>query len=664
MTRRIARILWITIGAALLVLPVVPIARWVGAPDVGPPWSDNLVAWGIGLLVVVALSLVVGRVAARLELRMVTTRVWRSPNWAIVLAVGLGSLSAYAALDAFASNPHLIDEVAQLFQGRVFAAGRIAAPVPQPPEFFLVAQTVVTEAGWTSQYPPGQALLLSGGLLLGAEWLVNPILGGLSTILVYAIAGGFYGRRTALAAAIFWAISSWVLFMSATYMNHVGAVFFALAAWAMVWAPRVPNKWHIVGAGLLLGATAATRPLDGVAAAIPVAAWIVLRRRWAIVPWFVVGGGPVMLLWGYFNWRLYGSPMTLGYTALHGAELGLGFHTDPWGRPYTLLTAVSNLAVAIRRLHVYFFEWPVPSLLPLAVWAVLGRQWSWRDLVIAVGIVAGPIMYFFYWHSGFYPGPRFHYIAAPFIVIGMARGWNAMWRWARRSSRRPIQPHAALATCAVVVLIWGWAGLLPHRWNAYKNQLPSMKLHPEQQLEDEVQRALVIVPESWGSRIITGLWGLGVPRGLVERAYAKVDACDLHRLTVVARESGMRPEEIAVSLQSLVEAPTPLPETRPDWPDPGLRLRPGPIPPECFVEMRRDLEGFTLYSSLAWRNPIGLGAGIVFARDLHERNDLLLVRYAGWPVWRYAPPPEKPQGMPVLTRLDDVVGLESSKDIP
>ncbi len=664
MTRRIARILWITIGAALLVLPVVPIARWVGAPDVGPPWSDNLVAWGIGLLVVVALSLVVGRVAARLELRMVTTRVWRSPNWAIVLAVGLGSLSAYAALDAFASNPHLIDEVAQLFQGRVFAAGRIAAPVPQPPEFFLVAQTVVTEAGWTSQYPPGQALLLSGGLLLGAEWLVNPILGGLSTILVYAIAGGFYGRRTALAAAIFWAISSWVLFMSATYMNHVGAVFFALAAWAMVWAPRVPNKWHTVGAGLLLGATAATRPLDGVAAAIPVAAWIVLRRRWAIVPWFVVGGGPVMLLWGYFNWRLYGSPMTLGYTALHGAELGLGFHTDPWGRPYTLLTAVSNLAVAIRRLHVYFFEWPVPSLLPLAVWAVLGRQWSWRDLVIAVGIVAGPIMYFFYWHSGFYPGPRFHYIAAPFIVIGMARGWNAMWRWARRSSRRPIQPHAALATCAVVVLIWGWAGLLPHRWNAYKNQLPSMKLHPEQQLEDEVQRALVIVPESWGSRIITGLWGLGVPRGLVERAYAKVDACDLHRLTVVARESGMRPEEIAVSLQSLVEAPTPLPETRPDWPDPGLRLRPGPIPPECFVEMRRDLEGFTLYSSLAWRNPIGLGAGIVFARDLHERNDLLLVRYAGWPVWRYAPPPEKPQGMPVLTRLDDVVGLESSKDIP
>jgi hypothetical protein len=613
---------------------------------------------------VVALSLVVGRVAARLELRMVTTRVWRSPNWAIVLAVGLGSLSAYAALDAFASNPHLIDEVAQLFQGRVFAAGRIAAPVPQPPEFFLVAQTVVTEAGWTSQYPPGQALLLSGGLLLGAEWLVNPILGGLSTILVYAIAGGFYGRRTALAAAIFWAISSWVLFMSATYMNHVGAVFFALAAWAMVWAPRVPNKWHTVGAGLLLGATAATRPLDGVAAAIPVAAWIVLRRRWAIVPWFVVGGGPVMLLWGYFNWRLYGSPMTLGYTALHGAELGLGFHTDPWGRPYTLLTAVSNLAVAIRRLHVYFFEWPVPSLLPLAVWAVLGRQWSWRDLVIAVGIVAGPIMYFFYWHSGFYPGPRFHYIAAPFIVIGMARGWNAMWRWARRSSRRPIQPHAALATCAVVVLIWGWAGLLPHRWNAYKNQLPSMKLHPEQQLEDEVQRALVIVPESWGSRIITGLWGLGVPRGLVERAYAKVDACDLHRLTVVARESGMRPEEIAVSLQSLVEAPTPLPETRPDWPDPGLRLRPGPIPPECFVEMRRDLEGFTLYSSLAWRNPIGLGAGIVFARDLHERNDLLLVRYAGWPVWRYAPPPEKPQGMPVLTRLDDVVGLESSKDIP
>jgi hypothetical protein len=663
-TRRIARILWITIGAALLVLPTVPIARWVGAPDVGPPWSDNLVAWGLGLLVVVTLSLAVGWISAGVQLPPVKMRVSRSPGWAIVLAVALASLSAFASQDAFAGNPHLIDEVAQLFQGRIFASGRLAAPAPQPPEFFLIAQTLVTDAGWSSQYPPGQALLLSVGLLLRAEWLVNPILGGISTILVFAIARGLYGLRTALAAAFLWAASSWVLFMSATYMNHVGAAFLAVSAWALIWAPRETGRWHGLGAGLLLAATAVTRPLDGIAAGIPILAWLTMKRRWTITPWLAAGAAPVAMLWGYFNWRLYGSPTTLGYNALYGAELGLGFHTDPWGRPYTLLTAVSNLAVAVRRLHIYFYEWPIPALLPLALWGIVGRQWSWKDIVVAAGIVAGPFLYFFYWHSGFYPGPRFYYIAAPFIVIGTARGWSAVWRWASRSSIRRIRTDTALITAGVVVVVWGWLWLLPQRWDAYRNQLPSMKLHPERELEEQTQEALVIVPESWGSRIITSLWGLGAPPGLVERAYTRVDACDLYQLTLTARDSALTSDQITERLGLMMESQVQEPQTRPDWPDPSLRLRPGPVAPVCVSEMRRDLDGFTLYANLAWRNRIGLREGIVFARDLFERNNLLFERYRGWPVWRYAPPTGQPDAMPVLTRVPNPFSGESGEAPP
>ncbi|MEJ2238558.1 MAG: hypothetical protein P8X82_09700 [Gemmatimonadales bacterium] len=663
MTRRIARILWITIGAALVVLPAMPIARWVGAPDLGPPWSDNMAAWILGLVVVVTFSLVVGRLSSQFSLPKIEFDGWRSPGWVMVLAAALAALSAYASLDAFAANPHLIDEVAQLFLGRVFASGRLAAPPPQPPEFFLIAQTLVTEAGWTSQYPPGQALLLSMGLLLKAEWLVNPILGGVSTILVFAIAKGLYGRSTALAAAFFWAISSWVLFMSATYMNHVGATFLALGAWALIWAPRATRRWHALGAGLLLAATAATRPLDGVAAGIPILAWLMMKRRWSTAPWLVAGAAPVALLWCYFNWRLYGSPTTMGYTALYGAELGLGFHTDPWGRPYTILTAISNLAVAIRRLHIYFYEWPIPALLPLAVWGVVGRQWSWKDIVVAVGIVVPPLMYLFYWHSGFYPGPRFYYLAAPFIVIGTARGWRAVFRWTRSRSLRHLRPEVALVTAASVVLVWGWLWLLPQRWEAYRNQLPSMKLHPERELERQTQRALVIVPESWGSRIITSLWGLGSPPGLVERAYSRVDACDLHRLTLTARDSALTPAQVTQRLRILMQSRGPELETRADWPDPGLRLRPGPIAPECVLEMRRDLEGFTLYANLEWRNSIGLKEGIVFARDLFERNDDLFEQYPGWPVWRYAPPSGEPDAMPVLTRVDNPLTAQSNEDV-
>jgi hypothetical protein len=67
--------------------------------------------------------------------------------------------------------------------------------------------------------------------------------------------------------------------------------------------------------------------------------------------------------------------------------------------------------------------------------------------------------------------------------------------------------------------------------------------------------------------------------------------------------------------------------------------------------MRRDTAGFTLYGYLVWRNPVGLRSGLVFARDLGERNAELLAGYPGWPVWRWAPPPGEPNSRPTLTRL-------------
>ena len=77
---------------------------------------------------------------------------------------------------------------------------------------------------------------LAIGLIAHAEWLVNPLLGGIGTILVFFTARGLYGRRLARAAAFLWAVSAWVVFMSASYMNHVGAVTLALAGWALRFA--------------------------------------------------------------------------------------------------------------------------------------------------------------------------------------------------------------------------------------------------------------------------------------------------------------------------------------------------------------------------------------------------------------------------------------------
>ena len=106
---------------------------------------------------------------------------------------------------------------------------------------------------------------------------------------------------------------------------------------------------------------------------MPVLVWVI-HGRWRTIPWLAVGGIPVALVWGYLNWRLHGNPWTLGYSLLYGEEHGLGFHLDPYGEPFTPAVALSNAAVAIRRLHLYLFEWPIPALLPRGIWALLGRH--------------------------------------------------------------------------------------------------------------------------------------------------------------------------------------------------------------------------------------------------------------------------------------------------
>ena len=642
-----------SIAAALILLPALPLPRWSGASDVGPTWWPHVESWWIGMLVVVVGGLIVGRAAARAapeRFRWPASRPWLL---VIALSVILSLAAAFAMHAVFARNPHLIDEMAQLLHARAYAAGSLALPPPEPPESFLINNTWLTDAGWVSLYPPGQTLLLAGGLLLGAEWLVNPFVGGLSVVLVFVLARGLFGVRTGLTAAFLWAASSWVLFMSATYMNHVAATAFALAAWALVWGPRRPGRWHWVAAGIFLALCAATRPLDAVAAAVPIGAWSLFRRRIHAVALMALGAVPVAIAWGYINFRLYGGPFTLGYTAVYGPEHGLGFHTDPWGVPYTPLVGISNMAVAIRRLYIYLYEWPIPALLPLALWALLARHRRWGDLVVALGIVAGPLLYILYWHSGFYPGPRFYYIAAPYLVIGLARAWRWAWSWARRQSGRVIRWDAALVGAAVIVLVWGWIALFPKRWEEYRASLTSLKHHPEQLIEAAgVSQALVIMPESWGSRIITNLWGLGVPPGLAEQVYRRVDACELHSFGERARRNGLPLDGVVEELKRLLEANPSPPPVVPGWPYPTLRMAPrASIPEECRIELARDLNGFTLYGNHAWRNSVRLDTGIVFARDLYERNDRLLARYPGWEVWRFAPPADDPEAAPVLRRV-------------
>ncbi|MEE8116253.1 MAG: hypothetical protein V3T28_04010, partial [Gemmatimonadales bacterium] len=273
-------------------------------------------------------------------------------------------------------------------------------------------------------------------------------------------------------------------------------------------------------------------------------------------------------------------------------------------------------------------------------------------LIVALGVIAAPFLYFFYWHSGFFLGPRFFFASVPFLVLGTARAW----RWGMSNSRRRstafVRMDVATAVAAFAVLVWGWIGILPARVDIYQTGLSSFKLHPERELRAAgVDRALVIIPESWGSRMVTALWAMGAPLGLVEQAYRRVDACDLDGFVRDMRRAELTGEQVTERLRLMMAGITTAAPKVAGAPDPTLRLRPRELPDRCRIELERDLRGFSLYSTVGWRNEIGLSSGIVFARDLYERNGALFDRYPGWAVWRYAPPEDRPNASPVFTQL-------------
>jgi len=659
-TRRMTgRVAWRVAGALVVAAAALPIPAWVGARDVGPIWLPNVSSWAIGLVVVLLLGLIAGRGAVHRTER----RLRRLPDMPLadgllvaVLAVAVTLAAAVTSLQVFAGNPHLVDEMAQLLHARAFAAGRLALAVPDPAGAFLITHTGIAPAGWVSQYPPGQTVLLTAGLLAGLPWLVNPLLGGLAVPLIYLTARGLYGRTTARAAAVLWVLSAWVLFTSASYMNHVGAVTFALAAWAAVLAPGRPGRRRLVLAGLAVGGVTVTRPLDGVAAMIPILWVIAAGRDWRALPWVVLGGLPVAAVWAWFNAAVFHDPLTLGYSLLYGAEHGLGFHRDPWGFDYTPQVALSNAAVALRRVTLYLYEWPIPALLPAVLWALAADHRRRSDLTVLAGAVAAPLLYGFYWHSGFFLGPRFYYVAVPMFVIATARAWRWLLAAGRRAPRGHVDGRMVVLVAGLVTVTWGAIGVLPYRWRSYRDNLPTMKQHPARALaHGGIGSALVLVQESWGSRIVVRLWAAGASPGLVERAYGEVDACVLDSLAANARRERWPAARTVATLEALLVVAAERPDTLTHvvrWPDPTLRLDPAhPLSSECAAEMRRDLDGFTTFGQLAWRNPVNLRDGIVFARDLPELRDSLMSMYADRPIYRWAPPPATPDSLPVLTLM-------------
>ncbi len=163
-------------------------------------------------------------------------------RWSVIipLLMALAGTAFSAAVQVMVLDriPHVQDSINYLWQARVFADGMISVPSHPLAEFFSF-RFMVNDGNWYSLFQPGWPAILAIGVLAGAPWLVNPIIGGLTVMMVYLIGRRVFGYKTGVLASVLLAISPFFLFMNSSMMAHpAGALLASVAVWSWLTGSR------------------------------------------------------------------------------------------------------------------------------------------------------------------------------------------------------------------------------------------------------------------------------------------------------------------------------------------------------------------------------------------------------------------------------------------
>lgn len=646
------KLLYAGFGFALLLFGVLPVADWIPGGLVDPGyrarWSEWLTgftvcagAFGLGVVLWPAWARSSARDRVRRNAESIRAFVDRHPRATdATIALGAGIVHAAIAWAVFSHRPLLIDEVVQVLQARMYAAGQLSVATELPREFYSVLHMVDLGERTYSQFPPGWAAMLAVGSLVGVEWLVGPTCGTVATYLFARILRRVCGAESSwlvVVGALLFGFAPFVAFQFASHMSHGPVTMWILLAVLATARARESGSHGYArhgshfAAGLAAGIAFAVRPLDAVAYAVAGAIWLGFRPGRAIdrvASLGVAGAGlliPVAAVM-YVNVATTGSPTVFGYEALWGASHGLGFHAAPWGDAHTPLRGVELVSLYVTRLNAFLFEAPFPSLLPAALILMARVSLTPIERVLLAGSLIHAALYFAYWHDGYFLGPRFVVPWAPLLVLLTIRFVVQVRAWTERSARwRGGFLGFAAAAIALAVIY-----AIPSRAAQYRSGLTSMREdYGARAREAGATNALVFVQESWGARLIARLWALGVSRAATSALYAKVDACRLEEAVSNAESAGISGAPLESALRPLL-ADSLRVRASVVSPDTTERMLPGAVYSEqCRSNIESDRAGYALYPPFL----LDRTSGNTYVRDIPDRREALLRKYTAKPAY-------------------------------
>lgn len=297
------------------------------------------------------------------------------PVVAAVLGCGLLSLGA---VWIYGAHPLSMDEFAPYMQSQIFREGALLGRFPAELIDWLVVPGfqdyfvhVSRETGEiASSYWPGFALLLTPFMAAGAPWLCNPVVGGLSLIVLHRLALRMTGSSVAGGAAILFSIASAAFVVNGISFYSMNAHLLTNATFALLLFNPTPTRAMLAG---FVGGLSLTlhNPVPHILFAAPWLVWLISRRdRWRLVPAIMVGYVPWVAIVG-FGWRHVLDGLAVAQETTVATPL-----VDTVGKAIATFASV--------------FKIPSPEMLQVRLIG-LAKLWVWAAPAVVLLSIAGAI---------------------------------------------------------------------------------------------------------------------------------------------------------------------------------------------------------------------------------------------------------------------------------
>ncbi len=328
--------------------------------------------------------------------------------WVISLSVVLVAwLGNFLVLHGF---PLSNDEFLPRFQAQIFAAGQLKAYLPPELKEFGQALTPIfanfdpRSGTWISDYLPIYSGLRTVSLGLGVESLTGPFLGGLSLVLIAAVARRLWPEETLapLVAVVLLASSTQFLITSMTSYAYPAHLCFNLA-WLYCYSRR-DLFGYLVTPWIGFFALGLHNPFVHALFVAPFLLALVWQRHWRLTLYFGAVYATGCMVWFLWYTRL----IVFNHSEMSAFQLP-GF--------YQLLIQPMNLAM--------LFAWQslaltVPVLLALLYWK---RLTPFLKLLVWGCLFTAIFFFFFRWDQILGWGYRFFYGVLGNLVLVAVAGW-------------------------------------------------------------------------------------------------------------------------------------------------------------------------------------------------------------------------------------------------